>query len=199
MNSGKFIVFYGINRLGKTTQSEVVSREIEIRNSVDILRIKYPRYDLEPTGPRINDYLRKENLEGLTSLEHQKLQLQNKIDYQPTLMEKLESGLWVLAEDYVLTGIAWGIASGVDELWLKEESEKLLKENLGVLFDGEPFAYREEGHLYENDDIDITKRCREIHLRLAQEFNVPIINTNQLKEQVTQDILKILTERGFII
>ena len=198
MTKGKFIVLYGINRLGKTTQSEIVSREIEVRNSVSVSRLKYPIYDLEPTGQRINAYLRKGNPENLTPLQHQELQLQNRLDYQPTLKEKLKSGLWILAEDYVLTGIAWGVASGVDESWLKKETEKLLREDLGILFDGEPFSYREGSHLYEGDD-EITKRCREIHSRLAREFNIPVINANQLKEQVTQDVLKILTEKGFII
>lgn len=197
MTKGKFIVFYGINRLGKTTQSEIVSREIEVRNSVDVLRIKYPVYDLEPTGPRINAYLRKRNPENLTPFQHQVLQLQNRFGYQPTLIERLESGLWVLAEDYVLTGIAWGVATGVNESWLKRETKKLLKEDLGILFDGKQFPYKEEGHIYENDG-ELTERCREIHLRLAQEFNIPIINANPLKEQVTRDILNILIQRGFI-
>jgi dTMP kinase len=171
MTKGKFIVFYGINRLGKTTQLEIVSKEIEVRNSISVLRLKYPLYNSEPTGPRINAYLRRGNPENLTPFQHQELQLQNRLDYQPTLIERLESGLWVLAEDYVLTGIAWGVATGVDESWLKKETEKLLKEDLGILFDGKQFLYREPGHLYENDE-NLTQKCKEIHLRLANERGI---------------------------
>jgi len=188
---GKFIVLYGINRLGKTTQANIIAPILRSKNSVEVEILKYPIYDLEPTGPRINAYLRGGNPENLIPEQHQELQLQNRLDYQPKLIKKLDSGTWSLSEDYVLTGIAWGIASGVDEHWLKEESKKLLKEDLGILFDGKPFSYREDTHKYETDD-ELTQRCRGIHLRLANEKRIPRINANQPVEVVTEHILDIL-------
>src|SRR3989338_79857 len=120
MSEGKFIVFYGINILGKTTQSGIISRQIALENSVRVHRIKYPIYNLDPTGSEINNYL--------------------------------------------------------------------MEEDFGILFDGEQFNHREESHKYETN-YNLTKKCREIHLRLAEEFGIPVINANQEKEKVTKDIL----------
>ncbi|MBS3143427.1 hypothetical protein J4446_00925 [Candidatus Woesearchaeota archaeon] len=197
MSEGKFIVFYGINILGKTTQSGIISRQIALENSVRVHRIKYPIYNLDPTGSEINDYLRNENPKELTPHQHQELQLQNRFDYQPILFETLNSGIWVLAEDYTLTGIAWGIATGVDENFLRKKTNSLMEEDFGILFDGEQFNHREESHKYETN-YNLTKKCREIHLRLAEEFGIPVINANQEKEKVTKDILNILKEWGLM-
>ena len=109
MTKGKFITFYGINGLGKSTQRERVSEELKRRNNVDVVHVKYPVYFLTPTGPRINDYLRNGNPQGLTPHDHQALQIENRKDFQPTLTRMLISGIWVVAEDYIMTGICWGI------------------------------------------------------------------------------------------
>ena len=55
---GKFIVIYGANNLGKTVQANLL---IDSLRNIDknAHYLKYPIYDLEPTGPRINAALRE--------------------------------------------------------------------------------------------------------------------------------------------
>ena len=54
--AGKLIVIYGINNLGKTTQAEMLAdRMAEYAPTV---YLKYPLYDLEPSGSFINAYIR---------------------------------------------------------------------------------------------------------------------------------------------
>ena len=57
---GRFIVFYGTNNLGKSTQAKLL---IERFNNLNIPfeYIKYPLYDLAPSGHILNDYLRNDN------------------------------------------------------------------------------------------------------------------------------------------
>ena len=107
MTKGKLIVFYGINNLGKTTQAKML---VDWLNSIGIpaVYLKYPIYDLWPTGPKINAYLRENNPEHLTPLEFQELQVQNRKDFQDILDGYLNNGIWVVAEDYFGTGIEKG-------------------------------------------------------------------------------------------
>ena len=57
---GKFIVIYGSNNLGKSTQTGLLeARLIKEFSNRRILRIKFARYDLEPTGPLLNAILRE--------------------------------------------------------------------------------------------------------------------------------------------
>jgi hypothetical protein len=52
--------------------------------------LKYAIYDLAPSGPLLNDYLRKGNPHQFSPREFQLLQVLNRTQYQPLLQEKLE-------------------------------------------------------------------------------------------------------------
>jgi len=52
--------------------------------------LKYAIYDLSPSGPLLNEYLRKGNPHDLSPREFQLLQVLNRTQYQPLLQEKLE-------------------------------------------------------------------------------------------------------------
>ncbi len=64
MKKGKLIVFYGINNLGKSTQAELLVERIK-QEGKKAQHIKYPIYELEPTGSMINRYLRQNNSDNL--------------------------------------------------------------------------------------------------------------------------------------
>ena len=89
---GKFIVVYGMNNIGKTTATGSL---VDYLNNYGIKAeyLKYPIYDLEPTGSRINAYLRKGNPEHLTPFRAQEIYAQNRRDYQSKLEETLERGM----------------------------------------------------------------------------------------------------------
>src|SRR3990167_6236826 len=119
---GKFNVIYGANNLGKTVQANLL---IDSLRNIDknAHYLKYPIYDLEPTGPRINAALR----EGF-NLSDEELQLefaQNRRDFEPVLKRILDSGDWIVAEDYKGTGIAWGVTHGIDLARMEEMNDGL--------------------------------------------------------------------------
>jgi len=192
---GKFIVLYGINNLGKTTQAKkLVERLKQEGRAAEYL--KYGIYDLEPSGPILNDYLRKQNPLNLSAREFQIFQSLNRTQYEPELVKKLESGIMIVAEDYAGTGIAWGMGAGVDKAFLKKINSHLLREDLVILFDGQRFLDGvEDGHAHEKND-ELTERVRQIHLDLGQEYGWQKIDANQdmqiIHEQIWQLVLPIL-------
>lgn len=184
---GKFIVFYGINNLGKTTQAKKLIERLE-KEGYKAEYLKYAIYDLEPSGPILNDYLREGNPFNLSAREFQIFQSLNRTQYEPTLKEKLENGIMVIAEDYVGTGIAWGMGAGVDKNFLEKINSHLLKEDLGILFDGERFMEGvEDGHKHETDD-EFTAKVRKIHLDLGEEYGWTKINANDGIDNIHEKI-----------
>ncbi|MEA3398447.1 MAG: hypothetical protein U9R06_01750 [Patescibacteria group bacterium] len=185
---GKLIVLYGINNLGKTTQAKMLVKKLNILGAKSEY-VKYPIYDLAPSGKIINNYLRGENLFSLSPREIQILFAMNRFQYQPTLVKKLKSGINIIAEDYTGTGIAWGMASGINKFFLSYLNSCLLKEDLAFLFDGKKYvSARENNHQYENNEI-LTARARQIHLELTEEYNWIKINTNSPRESIHNKIL----------
>jgi len=194
MKNGKFIVLYGINNLGKTTQAEMLVNALKEVSRVTF--IKYALYDLKPTGPILNDYLRNGNPWGLTHREFKIFHAMNRTQYDSVLREKLaDEDRIVIAEDYVGTSIAWGIGSGIDKDFIEEINSHLLKPDIAILLDGERFTDGiEEGHKHESDN-DLTEKVRQVHLKLAKEKGWIVVNANQDKYKVHSDILNAVLAR----
>ena len=181
---GKFIVFYGINNLGKTTQAEILVDKIKAEGK-NAEYLKYPVYDLEPSGKILNNYLREGNRHDLGPREAQIIYTLNRMQYESELIKKLENGINIIAEDYTGTGLAWGIGADVDENFLKYANSSLLKEDVSFLFDGDRFMNSvEKNHRHEEND-DLAIKVREIHKRLGEELGWIKINANDSIEKIS--------------
>lgn len=189
---GKFIVLYGSNNLGKTTQADLIIKRLE-GYGLNVSYLKYPVYDLEPTGPRLNNILRH-HTENIPSIELQKIFAQNRRDYEPTLKNRLECGEWIISEDYKGTGIAWGITYGVDIDTLEEINKGLFPEDIAICFDGGRFVSSiERGHLHE--DGGKWELNREVHRQLAKRYDWDIVRSDMSKEKVHEEIWDKITRR----
>jgi len=189
---GKFIVFYGINHIGKSTQVELLSDRL-MKDGESARQVKYPRYDLEPIGPLLNDYLRGENTYGITPREAQILFAMDRAYYQPRLKRYLEAGVHVVAEDYVGTSVAWGTGAGVNKDFLLTLNSGLIQPDLAFLLDGEQFMEGREAHRHEGDD-DLTGRVQQIHRDLAKELGWHVIDANQDIETIHEKVYEVVKD-----
>ncbi|MBI4050625.1 MAG: hypothetical protein HY396_01470 [Candidatus Doudnabacteria bacterium] len=191
LKAGKFIVIYGINNLGKTTQAKLLVEKLK-RLGRKAEYLKYPVYDLEPSGPMINAYLREGNPVKLSAREVQILYAMNRWQYEPILRSKLEKGIDIVAEDYWGTGVAWGAGAGVDKEFLLRLNGFFLREDLALLFAGKRFASGlENNHLYETDS-ELTKRVEVAHNELGKEFGWKLMDANQSIEKVAEEVWKLV-------
>lgn len=184
---GKLIVIYGTNNLGKSTQAKLLVEKLK-KKGLDAEYLKYPIYDLEPTGPKLNEVLRSGKPQAMSETELQELYAQNRRDFEPRLKEMLNKGKIVVAEDYIGTGIAWGLTKGAKLATLEDQNKDLIKEGIAVLLDGKPFTEaKEDNHLHETQD-DLMKKCRQNHLFLAKRYNWIVINANQSIDDISERI-----------
>lgn len=184
---GLFIVLYGINNLGKSTQAKKL---VERMNSEGhpAQYLKYPIYNLHPSGTILNQYLREGNPFDLSAREGQTAFALNRTQFEPELKKLLEQGIHVIAEDYTGTGMAWGIGTGVSKEYLETINAHLLKEDLSFLFDGERFVEAtEKGHKHETDDKLMTV-VRAAHQTLGQAHGWTPIAANQSIEKIHEEL-----------
>lgn len=187
MKKGLFIVFYGINNLGKSTQAKLLVEKLK-SEGYQAEYLKYGIYDLQPSGPILDGYLRHGNPFNLTPREFQIIHVLNRTQYQPQLLDKLNQGINIVAEDYIGTGLAWGMGAGVDEEFLKKLNQHLLKEDLAFLFQGQRFSDGiETNHRHEQDD-ELTEKVRLAHEKLADELGWVRINANRTIEEIAREI-----------
>ena len=129
MKRGKMIAIYGINGIGKTTQMELLVEYLKSKGK-NAIRLKYPIYDLKSEGPFIHKYLRDPEFRQRNELNAEALQKKyadNRERYEPELKRKLDAGIWIVAEDYTGTGIAWGLTRGADFEYLEKINSRLFK------------------------------------------------------------------------
>ena len=188
---GKFIAIYGINNIGKSTQAKLLAERLE-KEAHPSFYLKYPIYDLPPSGPMINDYLSPGNPLNLSPLEAQLTYTLNRTQHEPVIKEKLAAGTSVVAEDYKGTGWAWGIGTGVSKDVVIKINTHLLQPDLEILLDGEPFGTnREQNHKNEGSD-ELLAKVRQIHLDLAPEFGWKIVPASDSVETVREAIYKLV-------
>jgi thymidylate kinase len=192
---GQFIVLYGANNLGKSTQAKMLVENLIIKLSKEAEYLKYAVYSLEPSGSLINGYLRQKNPYDFTSREFQLLQVLNRTQYEPKLKEKLDKGTWVIAEDYVGTGIAWGMVQEIDKNLLYQMNSHLLKENLGILFEGEPFIDNSaEKNAHEQSPATLAK-VNEAFKEISRDFGWFTVNANRSKEEIQEELMNIIKSK----
>jgi thymidylate kinase len=190
-----FLALYGINNIGKSTQVERLKQRLE-ENGKTVKVLKYPIYDLEPTGPQINMFLRDPEAPKISGENFQMLYIQNRLDYEPQLLKDLGNYDVVIAEDYIGTGMAWGMTQGVTYQWLQGRTMQYpqRKADLEILLDGVRFLIgKEDSHRNEGDD-NAMEQTRKNFLFLANRYHWPIVNANQTEEKVTEHLWEITQE-----
>ncbi len=192
---GKLIVIYGINNTGKSTQAKLLVEKMR-STGLKAQYLKYPLYDLSPSGPILNDYLRNGNPFELSAREAQIIYALNRTQYDTTLRTLLETGTHVVAEDYIGTSLAWGVGSGVELEFLLKINSHLFREDIIFLFDGERFTRAvETGHRHEENN-ELTEKVREGHKRLGEKYNWCLMNANKsikdIHEEIWQKIIPLL-------
>ncbi len=164
-----FIALYGINNIGKTTHAKKLVERLN-KEGHQAKYVKYPIYDLEPTGPYLNQILRGGDKQKISEAELQMWFTLNRHQFEPQIKKWLSQGYIVVAEDYIGTGIAWGIAKGLDTHWLERLNQYLLNEDLGILLGGSRvMKAKETKHIHEENDALIEK-CKHVLQDLAEKY-----------------------------
>lgn len=188
---GLFITLYGINNIGKSTHAKRLAARLK-KEGFTTHYIKYPIYDLEPTGPLLNDILRKSKEQKISEEELQLWFVLNRYHFQPTLKKWLANGDIVVAEDYCGTGIAWGAAKGVPLKTLIGMNKYLVQENVAILMKGvRDTRAQEKAHIHETNTALIAKTTA-VFEQLGKKFKWKNVVVAETKEETEGRIWEVV-------
>lgn len=182
---GALITIYGANNIGKTTHSKILVERLKEKGFKSEY-MKFPRYDLEPTGDFLNKTLRSAEGQQISEEELQMWFILNRYQAQAEMKAMIEDGVIIVSEDYIGTGIAWGVSKGLDEEWLESANKFLLKEDFTMMIDGDRVAKSKEAvHVHEQND-ELMRKSREVHVRLCEKYGWHKIPLQEKKEDTAK-------------
>lgn len=195
--SGQIIVLEGIDKSGKTTQTNLLFNHLQNKNPGKVLLISFPDYSTQ-IGKVIRDFL-----EGRTKLNSETLHMllaANRREKKDLIEDSLNNGNTILMNRYYHSNLAYGIANGISKEWLLNLDEGMPKEDVTIVLDVEP-EITQSRVVKNNFDADVFEKNKEFlnqaranYLALAEEYGWTVIRSHLSKEKVFDSILTILAE-----
>ncbi|KAJ4457249.1 putative thymidylate kinase [Paratrimastix pyriformis] len=112
---GLFIVFEGLDRCGKSTQSDLLITFLRQQHGEDkAIKINFPDRETQ-TGRQIDMFLQKK--QNFTPTEIHELYSRNRWEKRDFIVAALERGTTVICDRYAFSGTAYSVAQGLDMAW----------------------------------------------------------------------------------
>lgn len=186
-------VLEGIDKAGKNTQSRRLQKQLITKGYV-VNHVAFPDYNTS-LGEEIRKFLA-----GKIQLRpevRQLLYVANRWERQADLEEWLNQDSFIIADRYVPSGLAYGLANELDLDWIINLEKGLPTADLVIVIDvsvEESYHRAVKKDIYEMD-INFLTKVRKAYLELAPEFNWIIINGEQSIDKVSIDIWKNIITR----
>jgi dTMP kinase len=187
---GKIIVIEGNDKAGKTSQSRMLAEALKISGKVCVI-LDFPDYTT-PIGIEIKAFL-----EGKRNYPPEVKHLlfsANRWEKKKEIESMLENGTIIVMNRYWESNLVYGVANGMDVNWLLRLDKGLPKENivLVILVNPSISAKRAEMQDAFESDPQLAAKAHENYVKFAKQFKWRIIDGSKSKEQVHQDIMKII-------
>ncbi|HZA06801.1 MAG TPA: dTMP kinase [Nitrososphaeraceae archaeon] len=192
MGKGKVIVIEGSDKAGKGTQSRLLVDALKLSGKVCVI-IDFPDYTT-PIGAEIRAFLDgKRNYPN--ELKHM-LFSANRWEKKREIESMVNNGTIIIINRYYQSNLAYGISNGLNINWLLNLDKGLPKEDLVIVLEvsskmSHQRTAAEYNDTFEKDQklmVDVHKNYRV----LARKFKWKIINGEKNREEVHQDIMKII-------
>jgi dTMP kinase len=187
---GKIIVIEGTDKAGKTSQSRMLAEALKVSGKVCVI-LDFPDYTT-PIGTEIKAFL-----EGKRDYPPEVKHLlfsANRWEKKKEIESMLENGTIIVMNRYWESNLVYGVANGMDVNWLLRLDKGLPKENivLVILVNPSISARRAEIQDIFESDTQLAAKAYQNYLKFAKQFRWRIIDGSKSKEQVHQEIMKII-------
>lgn len=193
--SGKLIVFEGLDKSGKTTQSKILHKYLTCNYNESTQYLSFPDYSTS-IGQEIKDFLQG-NSKYNNQVKHLLLAA-NRWEKKEKIEEYLNQGNSVIINRYYQSNLAYGKANGLDYEWLSNIDKGLPKEDITIFLDIDPEISIKRG-LVNNFQLDefeknkeFLRKVRENYLEMAKKNNWVKIDSNALPHTITNEIIYIV-------
>ena len=188
-----FVAIEGIDGSGKTTQVNLL-KDLRV-NDLETFITK------EPTDGEIG-FLIKRILRTSPKLDNVKMQLLFAADRSEhnSLLLDLKDKL-IISDRYVLSSLAYGMASGIEYEWLASINSKFMMPDINIIIDFDPadsigrLNTRDSLEAYEN--LEFLGNVRKAYKFLAEKYsNCIVLDGTKSIESLHEEILRIIKEHA---
>jgi dTMP kinase len=184
---GALIVFEGLDRAGKSTQTQLLAENLE-KEGIPHKVIRFPDRTT-PVGKLIDSYLKSE-----TTVEDHVINLlfcANRWELAKSIRESLEAGVAVICDRYAYSGVAYSVATGLYSDWCRTPNDGLPKPDRVVYLDLDVYTAATRGNYgterFEN--IDFQKKVEAEFYALVEGDSWSIMNATLLSDKLAKLIL----------
>ncbi|HEX6281411.1 MAG TPA: dTMP kinase [Nitrososphaera sp.] len=187
---GKIIVIEGTDKAGKTSQSRMLAESLKVSGKVCVI-LDFPDYTT-PIGMEIKAFLEGKR-DYLPEVNHL-LFSANRWEKKKEIESMLENGTIIVMNRYWQSNLVYGVANGMDINWLLRLDKGLPKEDvvLVILVNPSISAKRAEMQDAFESDPQLAAKAYKNYLKFAKQYRWKVIDGSKSKEQVHQEITKII-------
>jgi dTMP kinase len=192
LGSGRIIVIEGVDKAGKRTQSRLLVESLKLSGRICVV-MDFPDYNTN-IGMEIRAFLDGKR-EYSNELKHILLSA-NRWERKSEIESMIQKGTIVIINRYYQSNLVYGVSNGLNLNWLANLEKGLPKEDIVIVLDISSTVSTERS---AEADLDSFEKNQKLLLevinnyrKFAKQFKWNIINGEESREQVHQEIMKIL-------
>jgi dTMP kinase len=187
---GKIIVIEGTDKAGKGSQSRMLAETLKASGKICVI-LDFPDYTTS-VGMEIKAFLEGKR-DYLPEVEHL-LFSANRWEKKKEIESMLENGTIIVMNRYWQSNLVYGVANGMDTNWLLGLDKGLPKEDivLVILVNPSISAKRAETQDMFESDSQLAAKAYRNYLKFAKQYRWKVVDGSKSKEQVHQEVTKII-------
>jgi len=188
--NGKIIVLEGTDKAGKTTQSRLLSEALKVTGKVCVI-IDFPDYTTA-IGMEIRAFL--DGKRDYPAEAKHLLFSANRWEKKKEIDSMVESGTIVVLNRYWQSNLSYGAANDIDTNWLLNLDKGLPKEDLVVVILVNPDISSKRAATQDafESNPQLAAKAYKNYLKFAKQFGWKVIDGSKNKDQVHQEVMKIV-------
>jgi dTMP kinase len=187
---GKIIVIEGTDKAGKSSQSRMLAEALKVSGMVCVI-LDFPDYTT-PIGMEIKAFLEGKR-DYLPEVKHL-LFSANRWEKKKEIESMLENGTIIVMNRYWQSNLVYGVANGMDINWLLRLDKGLPKEDIMIVILVNPSISAKRAAMQDafESNTQLAASAHKNYLKFAKQYKWKIIDGSKSKEQVHQEIMKII-------
>lgn len=187
---GKIIVIEGTDKAGKGNHSRMLAETLKASGKICVI-LDFPDYTT-PIGMEIKAFL--EGKRDYPSEAKHLLFSANRWEKKKEIESMLENGTIIIMNRYWQSNLVYGVANGMDINWLLRLDKGMPKEDVVLLILVNPSISAKRAEIQDTfeSDAQLATNAYKNYLKFAKQYRWKVIDGSKSKEQVHQEIMKII-------
>ncbi|MFQ6075971.1 MAG: dTMP kinase [Candidatus Bathyarchaeia archaeon] len=190
-NKGLLICVEGIDGSGEGTNANILMKRLQ-GEGYRVRSISFPDY-ATPIGREIRLYL--DGKRGYGPEVRQLLYVANRWERKAEIESWLREGSVVIANRYTPSGLAYGLANGLDLEWMVNLERGMPRADVTIVIDISVDTHfrRTRGRDVYETDREFMGRVRAAYLELAESFGWDVVDGEKGVDEVAEDVWRVVS------